>query len=305
MSIEDWKNIPEEFNPFMTIPVILLNYNSTDDCRKCISYLQKQMGVDLEIIVVDNCSADENRMAVEKLCEEKRCTFIANTRNAGYNAGNNVGLRYAAEKGYEFALIANPDMEFPQRDYVRRLAQLMQADDQFAVVASDIVTAKGIHQNPMKPDGNWQSSFGWLTGLFKKQPKDTYSFIDNWQESHECKKVSGCCFMIRLPFLQKIGFFDENVFLYCEEAILSKQVEHEEMKMYYTAEAMAVHNHQVSSKGDPAARFRTWRDSRVYYIRMYSEDSWIGKHIAILNMHLYSRIMIIGFAIKSKIEHAL
>lgn len=24
----------------MTIPVILLNYNSTDDCRKCISYLQ-------------------------------------------------------------------------------------------------------------------------------------------------------------------------------------------------------------------------------------------------------------------------
>lgn len=27
----------------------------------------------------------------------------------------NIGLRYAANKGYEYALIANPDMEFPQR----------------------------------------------------------------------------------------------------------------------------------------------------------------------------------------------
>lgn len=289
----------------MTIPVILLNYNSTGDCRKCISFLQKQTGVELEIIVVDNCSTEENRRAVENLCETEGCKFIANTRNAGYNAGNNVGLWYAAEKGYEFALIANPDMEFPQKDYVSKLIKLLQADEQLAVVASDIVTAKGIHQNPMKPDGNWQSSFGWLTGFFKKQPKDTYSFIDNWQESHECKKVSGCCFMIRLPFLQKIGFFDENVFLYCEEAILSKQVEHEEMKMYYTAEAMAVHNHQTSAKGDPSARFRTWRDSRIYYIKVYSEDSWIGKRISIMSMGLYTRIMIIGFALKRYSRHAI
>lgn len=282
----------------MTIPVLLLNYNSTEDCRKCISFLQKQTGVDLEIIVVDNCSSDENRMAVEKLCEEEVCTFIANTRNAGYNAGNNVGLRYATEKGYELALIANPDMEFPQTDYVSKLVKLLQADEQLAVVASDIVTAKGIHQNPMKPDGNWQSSFRMLTGLFKKQPKETYSFIDNWQESHECKKVSGCCFMIRLSFLQKIEFFDENVFLYCEEAILSKQVECEGMKMYYDAEAQAVHNHQSSTKGDPAIRFKHWRDSRIYFIEHYSDFPWYGKILAIMNMRLYTMLMVVGMKCK-------
>lgn len=282
----------------MAIPVILLNYNSTDDCRKCISFLQKQTGVDLEIIVVDNCSTDENRMAVKKLCEVEGCTFIANTRNAGYNAGNNVGLRYAAEKEYEFALIANPDMEFPQTDYVLKLANLLQSDDQLAVVASDIVTPKGIHQNPMKPDGNWQSSFGMLTGLFKKQPKDTYSFIDNWQESHECKKVSGCCFMIRLSFLQKIGFFDEHVFLYCEESILSKQAEREGMKMYYTADCQAVHNHLSSAKGDPAIRFRHWRDSRIYVIEHYSDFPWYGRMLAVMNMRLYTMVLVVGMKIK-------
>lgn len=260
--------------------------------------------MDLEIIVVDNCSTEEERLAAKQLCQEEDCSFIQNTRNAGYNAGNNVGLRYAAEKGYEYALIANPDMEFPQTDYVSKLSQLLLDDDQLAVVASDIITPKGIHQNPMKPDGNWQSSFGWITGLFKKRPKDTYSFIDNWQESHECKKVSGCCFMIRLPFLKEIGFFDENVFLYCEESILSKQVEHAGMKMFYTADCHAVHNHQVSAKGNPTFRFRIWRDSRIYFIKKYSDNKWYGKIIAIMNMRLYVRIMMIGFAIKRIIAHA-
>lgn len=277
----------------MTIPVILLNYNSTDDCRKCILFLQKQTGVDLEIIVVDNCSVDVNRIAVEQLCQKEGCTFIANARNAGYNAGNNVGLRYAAEKGYEYALIANPDMEFPQDDYVAKLSKLLHFDDKLAVVASDIITPKGIHQNPMKPDGNWQSSFGWLTGLFKEQPKDTYSFIDNWQKSHVCKKVSGCCFMVRLSFLKKIGYFDENVFLYCEEAILSKQVEHEGMKMFYTAETQAMHNHLASEKGNPEARFRAWRDSRVYYIKGYAKYPWYGESFAITCLQIYIFIMLI------------
>lgn len=282
----------------MTIPVILLNYNSTDDCRKCISYQQKQTGVDLEIIVVDNCSTEENRVTIEKLCKEVKCTFIANTHNVGYNAGNNIGLRYAVEKGYEYALIANPDMEFPQADYIDKLTRIIQSDAKIAVVASDIVTPKGIHQNPMKPDGNWKSSFGLLTGLFKKQPKDTYTFIDNWQESHKCSKVSGCCFMIRMSFLKKIGFFDENVFLYCEEAILSKQVEHAEMKMLYTAESHAIHNHQSSAKGNPTSRFRIWRDSRIYFIKHYSKYPWYGKSFAILCMRIYVSIMLIATLIK-------
>ena len=47
--------------------------------------------------------------------------------------GNNVGLRYAAEKGYDFALIANPDMEFPQTNYLSNLLVQMQSDDDIVV----------------------------------------------------------------------------------------------------------------------------------------------------------------------------
>ena len=272
----------------MRIAIIILNYNSSADCRKCIGFLKQQQDVEAEIVVIDNCSREEERQAVESICKENGCTFIANNENKGYNAGNNVGLRYAAEKGYEYALIANPDMEFPQEDYLLQLAKKMQSDEEIVVCGSDIVGGDGIHQSPMSKDGNWRSSFGWIKDILRrKQKNEAYDFIDNHKESHYCHKISGCCLMLRMSFIKEIGFFDEKVFLYCEEAILSRQVEIAGKKMYYLATAQAVHRHVKSDKGDPVKRFKAWGKSRCYFIDRYSNDSWLGKQIAKLSMRMY------------------
>lgn len=271
----------------MKIAAILLNYNSAADCRKCVASLRQQEGVELEIVIVDNCSRAEEADAARSVAREQGCTFIAAGENRGYNAGNNVGLRHAAGLGCEYALIANPDMEFPERGYVARLAAEMRQRPDVAVVGSDIVTPEGIHQNPMMRDGDWRSSFGWISAFFRKKKADTYDFIDNYAESHYCSKVSGCCLLVRMDFMESIGYFDERVFLYCEEAILSRQVEREGMKMYYIADARAIHAHVKSEKGDPVARFRHWKRSRFHYIDNYSGDSRLGRMMAKLSMTVY------------------
>ena len=288
----------------MRIAVILLNYNSADDCKKCIGFLHKQEKVDTEIVVVDNCSQDQDRLAAKALCQELGCTFIANKENKGYNAGNNVGLRYAAGKGYEYALIANPDMEFPQADYLKRMVDCMESDKHIAVCGSDIITPEGIHQSPMKRDGDWRDSYGWFTGFFKRQPKDTYDFIDHYESSHFCHKVSGCCLMVRMSFIKEINYFDEYPFLYCEEAILSRQVELSgKWKMYYSADIQAVHRHVKNEKGDPIPRFRQWKRSRMYFIDRYEGDHWLGKCIAKTALRLYINTMIFVSRIKRIIKH--
>ncbi len=282
----------------MKIATILLNYNSANDCKKCIGYLLLQQNVQQEIIVVDNCSRDDEKNAIELFCQENGITFIANSTNSGYNAGNNVGLRYAAEQGYEYALIANPDMEFPQADYIDKLLQPMIADKEIVVCGSDIVGLDGKHQSPMYRDGNWHGSWGWLTDIFKKAKNDTYSFIDNYHNSHYCAKVSGCCLAVRLSFIKSNGFFDEYPLLYCEEAILSRQVERAGKKMYYTTEAQAIHAHRKSEKGNPVKRFRQWRRSRLYYIKRYSGDTAFGRFMASLSMRIHMGTMIIYCKIK-------
>lgn len=273
----------------MRIAIIILNYNSQHDCEKCIGFLKKQKGQDAEIIVVDNCSEKEDRIAVEQLCESNNCTFIANDKNLGYNAGNNVGLRYAAEKGYEYALIANPDTEFPQTDYLQKMVATMEKDKDIVVCGSDIVTPEGIHQNPKRVgEGKWQNSFGWVKDIFrKKNTTEVPDWIEAPEQSRYCKALNGCCIMLRMSFVKEIGYFDERTFLYGEEPILARQAEMSGKKMYYEASIQAVHNHKKSREGTPAYCSKHWKHSQILYIRHYSGYPLWGKIYAELSAHLY------------------
>ena len=263
----------------------------------------------LHVIVVDNASTeplqltDNRQQATDNILSPKAqrpsvqrsidnrlwsLEVIYAEENRGYSAGNNIGLRRAVELGCEYVLVVNPDMELVDPHYIEKLVAVMQADEDVVVAVTDIVTPEGIHQNPMLADGNWRSSFGWVTSLLRPQKRaEAYDFIGDYAKSGYCAKVSGCCLMLRCSFLQEIGYFDEYPFLYCEEAILASQVARAGKKMYYLADTQAIHRHVKSEKGDPVKRFRHWQRSRIYFYKRYSNDSWLGRQISIFSMRMY------------------
>lgn len=272
----------------MKVAVIILNYNSFNDCCKCVSFLKSQEGVELELILVDNCSPDGDK--VKALCQEERCTFIPSKENRGYNAGNNIGLRYAADKGYKYALIANPDMEFPQTDYVKILIATIEKDENIVVIGSDILTPEGIHQNPkIRQNITLKNSFDWIKVLYTKNKITSKipNWINNPNHSQFCTCLNGCCFLIKISFLKEINFFDEETFLYGEEPILGRQVELAGKKLFYTTETYAVHDHKKSREGNHSFRFKHWKQSRLIYIRKYSQLNRIERSIAIFSTHIY------------------
>lgn len=284
----------------MKIATILLNYNSADDCKKCIGYLLRQQGVQQEIIVVDNCSRDEEKRAIELFCQENGITFIANSINSGYNAGNNVGLRYAAEQGYEYALIANPDMEFPQPNYIDKLLQPMIAENDIVVCGSDIVTPEGVHQNPKKREKERLANyFRWITDFFTSKKENIPQWIETPHESRDCRCLNGCCLAIRISFAQEIGFFDEGTFLYGEESILGAQVEDKGKRMHYYAGTQAIHNHKKSKEGSRAFCLKHWRHSMVHGMQKYSKMPRYKKVCARIGIESYFFILKISYIIKN------
>lgn len=276
----------------MKIPVILLNYNSSDDCRKCVGFLKKQRGVELEIIIVDNASRTEDVEVVRQLCDSEGITFIPAKENKGYNAGNNIGLRYAAEKGYKYALIANPDMEFPDPEYIKRLTEEMEHHLDVVVMGTDVVTSEGIHQNPkLRGEESWTNSFSWIASLIKRRNSvngnDVPEWVENPDKSHYCRCLNGCCLLLRMDFIKKINYFDERTFLYGEEPILGRRVEMEGEKMYYFSEITCVHDHKKSREGSPAFCNKHWRHSQLIYIRYYSGQPFYGRWLAELSSRTY------------------
>lgn len=287
------------------IGVVVLNYNSISDTLKCMDFLSRQEDVILDIIIIDNHSASSEEVtALQKICAKRGARFKCAASNNGYNAGNNIGIRMALESGCDAVLIANPDMEFPDSQYVATLYHELMLRPDCAAISGAIIGPDGRHQTPMTRDGAWTQSFSWLKMVLTRSRKDAGSdgnadFIDNPYEPHNCAKLSGCCLMLSSAYLKKHGLMDENVFLYCEESILSRQVESVGYKMYYTPAVSAVHRHVSVKKGDPRPRFRHWRDSRLYFIKKYSSWPWYGRVLASLSFRMYAGVMIMLKSIRN------
>lgn len=276
-------NPPSQFK----VAAVVLTYNSHLDLPECLSSLIAQTGIALRIIVVDNASSDESRAQMLETFTEARPDgvvvdapsaagsnapdtphdlFVINGTNNGYSAGNNIGARLAAKLECDAVLIINPDVRLNDPAYIQSLTSALFSDRDNALAASSVVNLSGVNENPMHELGFMEELLWplWMVMAFIGLRRSSGSI----QNTGPVEKISGSCFLARSSFLQEIGFFDEGVFLYCEEAILSVQVKAEGKKIAYLPEIEAVHAHVTSRKGDPVKRMQAWTASRRYYHRM-------------------------------------
>src|SRR3989344_3240285 len=90
----------------MRVAIIILNYNGKEVLPECLESVRQIKG-DCHTIVVDNASTDSSPASVETKFSE--VTLIRNRENLGFAEGNNVGIRWALEKGFEAVMLLNND----------------------------------------------------------------------------------------------------------------------------------------------------------------------------------------------------
>ena len=248
-----------ELNP-PKVAVVILNYNSEKDLKTCAEQVALQRGVEFSIILVDNASNQDsvknlrtwlsgwrpnatrgNEREVNewvknnpKVARESGQVFlIENHENRGYSAGNNIGIRLADILGVDAVLIANPDMQIENPNYLAELSATLFSDPQYYIAASRILGVDGEDQNPLREATFWEELF-WPRWFLSRIFKKISHVIPVTKESViAVPKVSGCCLMLRMSFLRQINYLDERVFLYCEEPILSAKVKRADAKIVY------------------------------------------------------------------------
>src|ERR1700722_18389176 len=94
----------------MKLSVIIVNYNVKYFLEVCLhSVLRAGAGINMEVIVVDNNSADDSLNMVKELFPD--VILIQNKDNKGFSKANNQGVAIA--KG-EYILFLNPDTVMPE-----------------------------------------------------------------------------------------------------------------------------------------------------------------------------------------------
>lgn len=114
------------------VAIIIVSWNSWAHMEGCLASLQKVTYPNVEIVVVDNASADGSADRVAAF--RPAVTLIRNSENLGSSGGNNVGMRYALEHGADYVWLLNADAE-PEPDALALLVEEAEADPTAGIVA--------------------------------------------------------------------------------------------------------------------------------------------------------------------------
>jgi GT2 family glycosyltransferase len=187
--------------------IIILCYNGVVDTLACLASLRQVTYPSFDILVVDNASQDGTPEQVRQYFPE--VAVIETGANLGFAAGNNVGLRYTLEQGYDYALLLNNDTEVAP-DFLTHLISAAQQNPEIGVVGPTIYYYD-------QPDLIWSAggAINWKAG-------QTVMYTDaagpqSSEQPRAVAFVTGCALLISRTAIERAGLLDERFFMYYEE----------------------------------------------------------------------------------------
>lgn len=196
--------------------IIVLCYNGVDLTLACLASLRALRYPRVDVLVVDNASRDGTATTIRARYPE--VALIETGQNLGFAAGNNVGLRYALQHGYDYALLLNNDTEVAP-DLLDALIAACSADPTIAVAGPKIYYFDRPRTIWSAGGGiDWRRGRSFMCGL---DQDDQGQFATQ----REVDFVTGCALLVRCAALRQppppgtraVGLLDERFGMYYEE----------------------------------------------------------------------------------------
>lgn len=221
-------NLVDERRLRPLVYVIVLNYRMRDQTIECLRSLFRLSYQNYRIVVVDNGSDDGIETAVKS--EFPAVTVIQTGANLGYTGGNNVGIERGLANGADYVLILNPDTVAVNPRFVDETVDYLEAHSEVGIAGPRVFLQEiGIVQNTVLfAPGLWRSVKNWFR--FRMNPR---SLEFSGEEVVEAEVLNGVCLLIRAECLRQIGLFDENIFMYIEDADLDYRARRQGWRIKY------------------------------------------------------------------------
>ena len=212
---------------------IVLNYFGAQKTKMCLKSLVGQ-AVDT-IYIVDNSASQAEADMLSRVVEEISSThgsplvrLLFNGDNLGFGKAMNRGLRHDIENhgGHDFYILLNNDAQATP-DMVKRLLATMQQEKDISLIAPRISTGHGV------------TGFFWYNRLF--------GFITMKKRLLSFPFLTGCCLLFRRNLIENEPLFDEDFFMYGEDAFLAWRLQSKSRKIHCTDDIYVVHEGTGSS----------------------------------------------------------
>ena len=235
------------------VAVIILSWNRKDDTIETIRSLVKcnTKGFRLEILVVDNGSADDSVEAIRKL-KIKNLKLKINKSNLGFAEGNNIGMRDALKRGFDYIALLNDDTSVDV-NLVKNIIVEHKNHPDAGAISPKIYFAKGFEYHKKYTDSelgkviwyaggdiDWNNIYGSNHGV---------DGVDHGQfdKVRETDFATGCFVMYKVNVLKEVGLYDKRFFAYMEDADHAQRIKKAGYKVLYSGKGWLWHKVSQSS----------------------------------------------------------
>ena len=222
------------------ITIIMVSFYSRNLIEKPIN----SIGSKIDIIVVENSNSKECKDFLEE--KYKNVKVILSEQNLGNGGGINLALQQIKTK-YAFYLDIDTEL---YEDTVENLLIAAEQLKQFTILAP-FVEKYAYRKNDFLQDN-----------------------VNKNNKFKAMKFAPGCALFFNLKELIKIGFYDENFFLFFEENDIYKRCLKNNHKIFLVMDAKICHTGETSV--DPKYRFEVELNRNWHY--MWSKFYFYKKH---------------------------
>src|SRR5690242_1886263 len=107
------------------VAVLILTWNRVDELVPCLESFGCNDYQPCDVVVMDNGSEDTSVATTRS--DFPWAIVIENGKNLGFCRGNNVGMKWALERGYDYVMLLNSDTKVLP-GLVSELVSVMEAD---------------------------------------------------------------------------------------------------------------------------------------------------------------------------------
>ncbi len=286
----------------MKTAVSIVEFNTKELLKKCLHSVlnqRKHSGNEIAIWVVDNNSEDGSAQMVKT--EFPQIHLIQNTQNLGFAKGHNAALK---KINTDFVLIVNSDTELTD-DAIFKMVEFMGQHPDCGIASCKVTSFDG----KLQPNGGdlpfGLALFAWLFNLeiLGNLPNFHRNERSYYQSAHEVGWVSGSFMMVRQAVFEKIGYLNEDYFMYFEDTEFCFKAKKMGFKVMINPEVVIRHVGGASSE-DP--RLRQWRGEMKGLIYFYTKHFgfFSGNLIKIL-VYISIFLRMVVFSLTGKFNFAL
>lgn len=209
----------------MDATVTIVNYNTVAKLRDCLRSIRDTTAdMAIEVIVVDNGSRDGSVEMVRDEFPEVR--LVATGENLGFGRAHNRAI--AMGTGRHF-IVLNPDTVIEPHTF-KRLVEFMDATPDAGSCGPTVKDATGAFAHSGHQDFSLLSMTASVLNLRAVLPSDAFlrTHFGRWlgrvhsaYHPHDTVRavdwIDGACLVVRREVYEKIGAFDEKIFLNAED----------------------------------------------------------------------------------------